>query len=137
MMATVTVCAGVFELCMCSDSASVPDNRVTISASSPSRRNLLSQNFQPTGTNGDANRITPTSGARPSSVRSCLLRLRQLLLQFDELGLEFDHGVHDDARCQGRAQPRWSGRGLSNCRCPRVAEACVAKPLPWRVCRQY
>ena len=40
MMATVTVCAGVFELCVCSDSASVPDNRVTISTPSPSRRNF-------------------------------------------------------------------------------------------------
>ena len=28
------------------------------------------------------------------------------------------------------AQPRWSGRSLSTCRCRRVAEACVAKLLP-------
>src|SRR5580692_4716011 len=35
MMISVTVCVGVFELCTCSDSASVVDSRVTISASSP------------------------------------------------------------------------------------------------------
>jgi hypothetical protein len=43
-MTSATVCAGVFELCVCSDSASVPDNRVTTTTPIPSQRNLLSQN---------------------------------------------------------------------------------------------
>ena len=32
MMASATACAGIFELSVCSDTASIPDNRLTITA---------------------------------------------------------------------------------------------------------
>src|ERR1700747_121436 len=112
MMTSVSVCAGVFELCVCSDSASVPDNRVTISAPSPSQRNLLSRSPLPTRANGDANTIAPTNGARSSSATNCSLRLRQLLLQFDELGLEVDHGVCNELDAKAARATEAIGPGV-------------------------
>lgn len=62
-----------------------------------------------------------------SSVTSCALRLRQLLLQCDEWALEFEQHVRRRRTPRRRSQPRWSARGSSNYRCRRVAEACAAK----------
>src|ERR1700756_2328293 len=56
-----------------------------------------------------------------SSVTGCLLRLCQLLLQFDELILEFDHGMCDDAGRQGGA--RSSGSRARGCRIVNVLES--------------
>jgi len=38
---------------------------------------------------------------RPDMVGRAKSQRFQLLLQLDELNLQFDHGVCDDARCQG------------------------------------
>jgi hypothetical protein len=56
-----------------------------------------------------------------SSVTGCLLRLCQLLLQFDELILEFDHGMCDDAGRQGGARSR--GSRARGCRIVNVLES--------------
>lgn len=48
---------------------------------------------------------------RSSSVTSCLLHLCQLI-QFDELILEFDHGMCDDAGRQGGPRSRGSRAGV-------------------------
>ncbi|WP_236723073.1 hypothetical protein, partial [Mycobacterium avium] len=48
--------------CVCSDSASDPDNRITINAPLLATKPLEPQPL-PTRANGDANSITPPSGA--------------------------------------------------------------------------
>ena len=54
----------------------------------------------------------PSSWTACPLVTSCSLRLHQLLLQFDELGLEFDQGVRYDAGRQRRARSRGGRAGV-------------------------